>query len=270
MSHVCFRRALRTGPRINARRILGADATPKQIKRFENGVLRQFYRFIEDVGRAKGMTPEQILAQVSDVRGEGHYYAARAHGRGAIIATAHVGSFEVGMAALTDRERRVHVVFQQDVFDAFDGIRDMLHRKLGVVDARAERGLGVWISLKEALRADEVVLIQADRVMPGQRGVAVPFMSGHIELPVGPVKLAALSGAPIIPVFAVRRPDRTIQLIIEPAIEVGPDERVIGHSQPPPSLLKLARVLERLIRDHPEQWLMLHPVWVEDQPQRDT
>ncbi len=168
------------------------------------------------------------------------------------------------MAALTDREKRVHVVFQQDVFDAFDGIRDRLHRKLGVIDARIEGGLNVWMALRDALQNDEAVLIQADRVMPGRRGVAVPFLGGHVELPVGPVKLAALSGAPIIPVFAVRRPDRRIKLIIEPAIDVGPSERVIGHGEPQPSLLKLAAVLERLVTQYPDQWLMLHEVWIED------
>lgn len=265
MSHACFRRALRAGPRANARHLLGPDTSARDLRRFETEVLRQFYRFIEDVGWAKDKSPRQILDRISEVHGEENYCAARAAGRGAIIATAHVGSFEVGMAALSDREKRVHVVFQQDVFDAFDGIRDRLHRKLGVVDARAERGLNVWLSLREALRDDDVVLIQADRVMPGQRGVAVPFFDGHIELPVGPVKLAALSGAPIIPVFAVRRPDRTTRLIIEPAIEVGPGEPVIGRGQAPPSLLKFAAALERLVRAHADQWLMLHRVWLEDQ-----
>ena len=32
--------------------------------------------------------------------------------------------------------------------------------------------------------------MQADRVMPGQKGQAVPFFSGHTLLPTGPIKLA--------------------------------------------------------------------------------
>ncbi len=68
LSHVFFRRALRTGPRANAKWLLGPGATPRDIRRFETEVLRQFYRFIEDVGRAKDLSPAEILSHIGDHR----------------------------------------------------------------------------------------------------------------------------------------------------------------------------------------------------------
>lgn len=268
LSRVAFRDALRRGPRLNAGRLLPPQTTVAERERFVDQVLRSFYRFIYEVGRGGRCDREAILAQVSTVVGREHYEQARSTRRGVIVATAHLGSFEVGMAALRNMEPKVHVVFQRDAFSSFDQIRAQLHRRLDVVDAPVEDGPNVWIRLRDALQADEAVLIQADRVMPGQKGVAVPFLGGHLEMPLGPVKLARISGAPILPVFAVRDPDRRIRLIIEPAIEVGPGEESARGGQPSRPMLALAATIERQLKQWPEQWLMLQPAWMEDQPPR--
>ena len=43
--------------------------------------------------------------------------------------------------------------------------------------------------------ADEVVAIQGDRVMPGQKGERLAFFDGHMLFPTGPVRLAIASGS---------------------------------------------------------------------------
>jgi KDO2-lipid IV(A) lauroyltransferase len=175
--------------------------------------------------------------------------------RGAIIATAHLGSFEAGAAAIVDRERAVHVVFKRDE-TRFEKVRTTLRRKLGVAEAPVDEGWPLWLRLREALQRDEVVMVQADRVMPGQKGFSVPFLHGRLLLPTGPVKLAIASGAPIVPVFAVRTAEHRIRIHVEPAIIVGDDQHA--------SLLKLAGVLERYVRAYPEQWLLFHNAFCED------
>jgi hypothetical protein len=49
----------------------------------------------------------------------------------------------------------------------------------------------------------------------------VAFLHGHLLLPTGPIKLAIASGAPIIPVFAVRTPEHKIRIHVEPAVIVS-------------------------------------------------
>jgi KDO2-lipid IV(A) lauroyltransferase len=121
--------------------------------------------------------------------------------------------------------------------------------------------------LRDALANDEVVVMQADRVMPGQKGVRVPLLGGHIELPTGPVRMAQLSGSPIVPVFTVRRPDGRIRLFIEPAITVSSDVDASGTNGttcPHPAILRTAAVLEKYLAAYPDQWLMFQPAWCED------
>ena len=91
---------IRRGTTANARRVLGPGATEARVRDLALKTLRSFYLFCCDVGRSLGMSREQLLAQIDSDEGRAHYDAARALGRGVIVATAHMGSFEVGLAAL--------------------------------------------------------------------------------------------------------------------------------------------------------------------------
>ncbi|MDB5298595.1 MAG: putative acyltransferase [Phycisphaerales bacterium] len=254
------------GMMANARRILGEGAMTAQCEDLARRTIGNFYDFVCDVGLCLGQSRRQMLGRIESVEGSERYLAARRSGpmagKGAIIVTAHMGSFEVGTAALLEHESsRVHVLFHRDALGLFEQIRSTLRRRLGVVEVPVETGWTVWMRLRDALAADGVVLIQGDRVMPGQKGRAMPFFGGHVLLPSGPVKLALASGAPMVPVFSVRTSGGKVKLFIEEPIVVGDGE---GALPPDAAMAKLAAVLEKYVRRFPYQWLENRPAWVED------
>jgi KDO2-lipid IV(A) lauroyltransferase len=242
----------------NARRLLGPRASEADHLALARSMIGSFYDFICDVGRSVGQTRRQILERIEATEGHENYLAARADHKGAIVVTAHMGSFEVGMAALLEHESRLHVVFRRDAYGVFEKTRSDLRKHLGVTEHCVDDGLGVWVRLRDALRNDEVVLVQGDRVMPGQKGRRMNFMGGHMMLPTGPAKLALASGAPIVPIFSVRRPDGKVRLFVEPPIRVTSDDDVDT------ALATFAAVLERYLRRYPDQWLMIRRAWCED------
>lgn len=242
----------------NARWLLGENSTPRQRADLGRAVVANFFGFVCDVGRSVGQSRQKLLERIESVEGEQRYRDARKAGNGAIVLTAHMGSFEVGMASLLEQERRVHVVFRRDSFGLFERTRSKLRRQLGVIEQCVDDGLAAWMRLRDALAGDEVVLIQGDRVMPGQKGQRVPMLGGHVVLPTGPLRLAMASGAPIIPIFSIRQPDGKIRLFIEPAI------RMIDGQSFETGLEAIRSVIEKYLRQFPDQWLMIHRAWCED------
>jgi len=278
MIGVVRRGVLRFAPKVrqatlaNAARILGPDASPAQRMALARGVVENFFRFCIDVGRSANMTPEQLLSEIAEVEGREHYDLARASGKGLIIATAHMGSFEVGLAGLAMQGQKLHVIFQRDEHDLFERQRSGLRQRLGICESPIDDGWTMWIGLRDALLRGEAVVMQADRVMPGQRGQKVPFLHGTLEMPPGPAKLARLSGAWILPIFSVRQPDGKVRLIVEPPItladDVEPAAAVAAGSstrRTDPLLGKLASVVAKYVSRYPDQWLMFHPAFCEDQ-----
>jgi KDO2-lipid IV(A) lauroyltransferase len=251
--------AIRSATAANARRIFGPDVSRSRIESYGKAVVANFFEFAYDIGHALRAPKEQLTRRIESVVGRERYHAVRAAGTGAIIATAHMGSFEAGAASLLEIEPRVHVVFKRDAMGLFEQLRADLRHHLGVLEAPIDDGWTMWLRLREALQRDEVVMLQADRVMPGQKGCRVPFLHGHLLLPTGPIKLALASGAPIVPVFAVRTPNNGIRICIEDPIRVE-----ASSASPHPALLRLAGVLERYVATYPEQWLLFQPAFVED------
>ena len=251
-------RRIRHSTAANARRIFGPDLTPARQREFSRGVVANFYDFVCDVGQSIHLSRDQLIARIESVQGKENYQSACDAGKGIIIATAHMGSFEAGAAALLDRGQKMHVVFKRDP-TRFEQVRSSLRERLGVIEAAVDDGWTLWLRLREALQRGEVVMLQADRVMPGQRGAKVPFLHGHLQLPTSPVKLALASGAPIVPIFAIRKSDGRIRIQIEPPITVEPSDDEIH-----PALFRFAGVLENYVRAYPEQWLLLQPAFCED------
>ncbi len=100
-------------------------------------------------------------------------------------------------------------------------LRAKFRERLNISEAAIEEGWPLWMRLRDALMKDEVVAIQGDRVMPGQKGMKVPMLAGHILLPTGPFKLSAASESPVVPIFSIRTKDGRIKIFIEEPIETA-------------------------------------------------
>jgi phosphatidylinositol dimannoside acyltransferase len=259
-----FSSHIRMGTTANGRRILGASVSLKDLSKFIRDVVGNFFDFVADIGRSRAMTREQLRGQIETVEGRDEYLELRKGGVGAIIVTAHIGSFEVGLAALAEVESQVHVVFKRDQIGVFDGIRKDMRTKLGILESPIDDGWDTWVSLRDALTNNHVVVMQGDRAMPGQKSQAVPLLGGHVRLPVGPFKLAQITGSPVVPVFTIRKPNGRCHLIAEPPIWVDSQSRIIDGMHP--ALLQLASVIAKHIAESPPQWLILGPAFVEDLP----
>jgi len=246
----------------NGRFVLGPDADDKACAAYGRAVVSEFLRFIADIAHAHRLSKQQILERVADIEGRDHFEEALAMGRGLIIATCHLGNFEVGAVAVAERVPETHVLFHGDVHGGFEQMRADLHRQLGLTEAHVEKGLEAWMQLRDALARGGAVLIQADRCMPGQPGTAAPFLHGHVEMPDGPAKLARITNAPIVPIVASVQPDGRVMLHIDTPID---PEQTDPHQLGEVTRQRLADFFSGIIRNHPAQWHTLHRAFVENQ-----
>ena len=256
-------KAVRRNLLANAARLLGSGSTYGQRTRLARGVIESFYLFVMESAECTALSREQIEMRIASVENIERYRELRTGPTGVIIATAHMGSFEVALAALSRHEPRVHVIFQRDLFSKFNRVRSLLRGRMGIIEHELDGGWPMWMELREALARNEVVLMQADRALPGQKAQLMPFLGGHIRVPTGPARLAAISGAPIVPVFTVRQSDGRIRVKIEQPVVV--DAGSSESRQVEEGTRKLTACIERQVAAHPDQWLMVQKVFVEDQ-----
>ncbi|MBC7835819.1 MAG: lysophospholipid acyltransferase family protein [Phycisphaerales bacterium] len=252
----------RAQTRRNALRIFGRALGRPEQRAFTRDVVNSFYEFVIDIGQSSRESVDQLLARIERVEGEGAYRSLRIQGRGTVLVTAHMGSFEVGLAALKRVEQRVHVVYKRDVTRTFESMRAKMRQTLGIIEAPIDGGLSTWMSLRDALLNGDVVVMQADRAMPGQKSAVVPFLHGHLRIPTGAVRLARLTGSPIVPVCTVRLASGRFAIHLHPAIEPGRSGDIPDSNDP--TVLAVGKAIESMVATNPTQWLVLGAAFEED------
>ncbi len=178
------------------------------------------------------------------------------NGRGAVVASAHLGNWELGGAALTARGIPMDVVARGQRNVLFDNDLTATRRSLGmrvVSQAQARRGvLG-------ALREGRVVGLVADQDAGGD-GVFVDFFGYAASTARGPALFALRTGSPLYLGLAVREPGlpQRYTIHLEP-IEIEPtgdrDRDVQAMVQ------AYTTRLEAAIRAHPAQYFWHHRRW---------
>jgi lauroyl/myristoyl acyltransferase len=166
-----------------------------------------------------------------------------------------MGAFEPSIALLRKFESRIHVLFHPDPLPRFERARSALRQSLGIIEHAVSDGVSAWAALQDALRANEVVVLHADRVMPMQQGSRIPFLGAHdTVLPTGAARLALACGAPIVPTFCYRHGHELEVEMMAPIyceVESLRSSEVASH----PAQLALVAALETAIRKHPSQWM---------------
>lgn len=205
------------------------------------------------------------VARVEDLRsmlrvtGVEHLEAARARGRGVLVVSAHMGSWEVVAAIWSATVAPVSLFAEelepQELYEWYRCTR----ARLGISVLPITRA-----GLRQVLQAldnQEMVVTAIDRDVLGT-GILIDFFGRPARIPEGPAAIALRKGTPLLPVTVYRLPDDTFQAVGYPPIFADPTgdrpadiRRVTGE---------LVRRLEELIRDHPEQWHVPHRIWNED------
>lgn len=172
---------------------------------------------------------------------------------GVIFATAHTGGWDrLGALVAREHQRRVMVVMQRERDHAARAMQDAIRevqtsvRVLHVGDHALAS-----LPLVRHLREGGIVALQIDRVPRGMAGRAVRLFGRPGAIPEGPLRLAQLTGAPIVPVFSARTGHRRYAVYVGEPVSVPrhPDATTTdGAAQ------RIAAAFEDFVTAHPTQW----------------
>jgi phosphatidylinositol dimannoside acyltransferase len=191
-----------------------------------------------------------------EVKGWEHLAQAREMGKGVLVVSCHMGSYEV-VAAIWSATLTPVSFFAEELEPRalFEWYRD----------TRARLGISVLPlnvsglrKVTQALRDNEMVVTAIDRDIAGT-GRKMPFFGRPAPIPMGPAQLALRIGIPLLPVCAYRMPDDSYMaeaaplVIAEPSGDEDADEVRVTR--------ELLRPIEDFIRRHPEQWHVPHRIW---------
>lgn len=253
--------AKRTELARNLRQVLGSELSPAETER----VTRQWFRLASceavDVMRLRHQG--QALRRLVEIRGREHLEAALAGGKGAILCSAHFGSFDSAFSMLgasgwpvttIGRWQHKYTVglspAERRFWDIVYSRPLRRHRKRPNIEPWPGR-IQVAALAAAALSANEVVTIAIDAPpleSDRSRTVEVPFLGGRSRFLPGVVTLARLTGAPVLMAFLYRSADYQHQVL-----EISAPVPVDG--EPVAAFAYCTAAVSAAIRRSPAHWI---------------
>jgi KDO2-lipid IV(A) lauroyltransferase len=213
---------------------------------------RNFYEFL----RLEGSSPERLAGLIERIEGKDNLDRAMAEGRGLIAITGHIGCWELLAGYFASHGYRLNVVG-----------RELWEKRLNEKLLRVRASMGYRTIDRDtggkevirALREKQVVAVLIDQ-HTRVSGVYVPFFGRPAHTPVGVAKLAAATGAPILPMAIYMRRTGRHEIRILPAVELpegirDKDELAVEITR------RCSKAVEELIRYDPKQWVWFHDRW---------
>ena len=201
-------------------------------------------------------TNVEAMRPLLKVEGWEYLEEARSLGKGVLVVSCHMGSYEVVSAIWSATLAPVSFFAEElEPRALFEWYRDTRAR-LGISVLTLDHG-GIRKVL-QALRDQEMVITAIDRDITGT-GQVMPFFGRPAPIPLGPAAIALRMGTPLFPVCVYRLPDDTYMAEGAPLVmarDTG-DQRAdqVRTTQ------ELLRHIEHFIQSHPEQWHVPHRIW---------
>ena len=246
----------RRGAIENQAQVLGPRATRWRAGLAAYRAFSSFARCMAETMEFYGPRPRRVRI---DEPARNHVADALERGRGVILATAHVGNWDISGRALHATGHPVYLVMGREVNETTQEYARRSREQAGVRVIFSDSSVFSAFNMIRALRQNEILAMQIDRgSLEASASVqAVDFFGARALFQEGPFELARLSGAPVVPVVTLRRGRRHYEIVL------GEPRRVSRHvpGDAAQALRDTVAFFERTIREHPEQWFQFSPFW---------
>ncbi|QNG18966.1 phosphatidylinositol mannoside acyltransferase [Rhodococcus triatomae] len=241
--------------RKNLARVLGVDADEVPDAMVRDSV-RSYARYWREAFRLPSMDLTKTGEALDPfIEGAEHLEAAKAAGKGAVLALPHSGNWDMagvwcvqhwgGLTAVNERLK------PESLYRRFVAYRESLGFEIIPLSGGEAPPFPV---LAQRLRENKIVTLLGERDLAA-KGVPVTFFGEPTRMPAGPAKLAEETGAALLPVHCWFV-DGGWGFRIDPAVDTS-----VGVAA---ATQALADRFAANIAAHPADWHMLQPLWLSD------
>ena len=215
-----------------------------------DGVFRSIARLLSTFARLPRLTPQNISTLIR-YDGLENFQNAYAKGHGVLVATAHLGNWELSAFAHAWMTEPMHIVVRPLDNPRIDALVERYRALSGnhIIEKKdAARGI------LKALKSGGAVGILIDQNTTLDQGVFIDFFGQKACAGTAFAKLAHHSGAAVVPGFALWSDEEHRYIL-----RFYPEIEMTGHVSE--DMQRIHSQLESVIREYPDQWLWIHRRW---------
>jgi KDO2-lipid IV(A) lauroyltransferase len=227
------------------------EPDPARRRALARAVYRNLGETFVEFARLTVESVEDLWGRLT-IEGEEGFFEAARRGHGAVLTSAHFGSWEIFGAAVAARGHPVTYVVADQRNPLVGSFIDRRRQRMGVrtypVGKSARRAL-------RELRENRFIVLLADQDA-GRDGLFLPFLGRSASVATGPALVAQRSGALVVPGFIVRQGGGRHHMVIGEPFTVGPGSEGMAEAA-----RRYTALIESYVRRHPDHWFWVHRRW---------
>ncbi|MGE0128255.1 MAG: lysophospholipid acyltransferase family protein [Blastocatellales bacterium] len=237
-------------------RLAFPELDERERARIRRGAFRNLGRLLGEISQFPRLNRENISSIVA-YDGLENYLNAVAEGRGVILLTGHIGAWELSVYAHSIYGHPMSFLARRVDNPLVERLAENYRSRYG---NRSIDKKGSVREILKTLKSGGVVGILADLNASREEGVFVDFFGVEACTTAGVATLAMRTGAVVVPGYLIwDESERIHRLRFEPPVETintgNQKEDVAANTA------RYTKVLESIIRRHPDQWLWIHRRW---------
>ena len=195
-----------------------------------------------------------------EITGNDIFYRLLDSEKGFVIASSHVGNFELSGYLLRQDKKRIHAIVYGDE------AKEVMNRRTAALGAnnihtmQVSNDMSHIFTLNEALQNGEIASMPCDRIFGSAKSVECDFLNGKADFPQGAFALASMFNVPVVTIFVMKESASKYhiyvsQLPTESYETLNKREKINRLTQ------SFASELEGIVQKYPEQWFNFYGFW---------
>jgi predicted LPLAT superfamily acyltransferase len=195
-----------------------------------------------------------------EIIGNEHYLSLLNEEKGFIVASSHVGNFElIGYLLRQDKKRTHTLVFGEEAKEIMTNrAKSLQENNVEIIPASSD--MSHVFKLKDALQNGDIVSMPSDRNFGSAKTVECDFLNGKADFPQGTFVLATTMEVPIIAIFSLKKSFSKYIVYVKPLSQEG-FETLDKREKNARLAQSFASELEIILQKYPEQWFNFYDFW---------
>ena len=202
-----------------------------------------------------GKVTDEFLRESIEIEGEENGRTALLRNKGAVILTGHLGNWDL-LASIVPRLGYPLTVISKDIKNK--GLNEYwmnIRQRFGVKFVPVHNSYRTCLT---TLKKNELIGFILDQNMINTEGIFVDFFGKPACTTPGLAYMSAQSGAPVVPVFMIRRENGRHLVKVLPPLDPPPNREPATIRE---FTQRYTKIIEDIIRQYPDQWIWIHRRW---------
>jgi len=179
---------------------------------------------------------------------------------GIVVATAHVGNFEISAYLFGQMQKSMITMTFGGESEVITSNRSQHLQANNITTLNNSTDMSHVFTLRNALLDGQMVTIMCDRMFGSEKSIECKFLNGRADFPQGAFALAANANVPVLVVFVMKEKKSVYHAYVT-LLEIDNIEKMKRHEKISAYANQYVAALETVLHKYPEQWFNFYEFW---------